>query len=393
MRAVLLAVLLVPLAACQSPSGQPATDDARSVAADALAGATFETVSSVQTDAVSVDVVEVASGLEHPWGMTFLPDGRMLVTERSGALRIVTTDGTVSDPVAGTPEVWANGQGGLLDVALGPDFDDTGVVYLSYSKPGAGETASTALGRGVLDGDAIRDWQDLFVQSPAVGGGRHFGSRIAFGPDGHLFLSTGDRGQEEPSQDLDSQIGKVIRLHADGSIPDDNPFVGVDGDDAIWSYGHRNGQGLAFRPGTDELWENEFGPKGGDELNRVERGVDYGWPAVSWGTEYNDDPIPDPPTQPQFRDAVAQWTPVISPSGMAFYAGDVFPAWEGDLLIASLSKSGIVRVTLDGDEMVSEETIDLGARVREVEVGPAGFVYALTDQSDGSVWRLEPAAE
>ena len=392
MRAALALLLLLPLAACQSPSGQPALDDARSTVASPLANA-GEVVASVETAGGPVEVVDVAGGLDHPWGMTFLPDGRMLVTERSGALRIVAADGTVSAPVAGTPDVWASGQGGLLDVALGPDFGDTGLVYLSYSKPGAGETASTALGRGVLDGDALRDWQELFVQSPAVGGGRHFGSRIAFGPDGHLFLSTGDRGQEEPSQDLGSQIGKVIRLHADGSIPDDNPFVGTDGDDAVWSYGHRNGQGLAFRTGTDELWENEFGPKGGDELNRIERGVDYGWPAVSWGTEYNGDPIPDPPTQPQFRDAVAQWTPVISPSGMAFYAGDAFPAWQGDLLIASLSKSGIVRVTLDGDEVANEEVIDLGARVREVEVGPGGFVYVLTDQGDGHVWRLQPAAE
>ena len=391
MRAALAALLLVPLAACQSPSGQPAPADARASAASPMADADFETVSSVETEGGTVDVVDIAGGLEHPWGLTFLPDGRMLVTERSGALRIVGADGTVSAPVEGTPEVWASGQGGLLDVALAPDFGDTGLVYLSYARAGAGGTASTALGRGVLDGDALRDWQELFVQAPAVGGGRHFGSRIAFGPDGHLFLSTGDRGQGDPAQDLGSQIGKVLRLNPDGSVPDDNPFVGQEGDDAVWSYGHRNAQGLAFRPGTDELWETEFGPKGGDELNRVERGVDYGWPAVSWGTEYNGTPIPDPPTAPQFRDAVAQWSPVISPSGIAFYTGDAFPAWQGDLLIASLSASGLVRVSLDGDTVTSEETIELGARIREVEVGPDGFVYVLTDLPDGHVWRLEPA--
>ena len=390
MRSAFVALLLVPLAACQSPSGQPATADARSADASPAVDARFETVASVETAAGRVDVVDVAGGLEHPWGLTFLPDGRMLVTERSGALRIVEADGTVSAPVAGTPEVWASGQGGLLDVALGPDFESTGHVYLTYARSGPGGTASTALGRGVLDGDALRDWQELFVQSPAADGGRHFGSRIAFGPDGHLFLSTGDRGQGDPAQDLQSQIGKVLRLNPDGTVPSDNPFVGRDGDDAIWSYGHRNAQGLAFRPGTDELWETEFGPKGGDELNRVERGLDYGWPAVSWGTEYNGDPIPNPPTEPQFRDAVAHWSPVISPSGIAFYTADAFPAWQGDLLIASLTKGGLVRVSLDGDELAGEETIELGARVREVEVGPDGLVYVLTDLPDGHIWRLEP---
>ena len=340
------------------------------------------------------DVVTVAEDLEHPWGMTFLPDGRMLVTERPGRLRIVSVDGTVSEPVTGTPEVRANRQGGLLDVALDPDFETNGFVYLSYSKPGSDGTAATALGRGVLQDNSLDAWEDLFVQQPFFNAGLHFGSRIAFSPDGYLFLSTGDRGAFGPAQDLGTHVGKLLRLNPDGSVPDDNPFVGQDGArPEIWAYGLRNAQSLAFHPETGELWEAEFGPRGGDELNRIEPGTNYGWPLVSWGMHYDGRPIPDPPARPDLTDAVTYWTPVISPSGMAFYTGDVFPAWTGSLMISSLSRQGIMRVVIEDGEVTHEEQIELGERIREVEVGPDGHIYALTDATSGRILRLDPASE
>ena len=379
MRFAPVLALLLMAAACQSQNlGPPAT-----ASADAHT-----------TEAGPITVVEVAGGLSHPWGMTFLPDGRMLVTERAGRLRIVSPDGTVSPAVEGVPTVLANGQGGLLDVALDPDVETNGFVYLSYSKPGPNGSAVTALGRGVLEGDALTDWTDLFVQEPFVSGRNHFGSRIVFDSEGHLFLSTGDRGQRDPAQDLGTHIGKVLRLNRDGSVPADNPFVGQEGaQDEIWSTGHRNAQSLAIHPDTGELWEAEFGPRGGDELNRIEPGVNYGWPLVSWGMHYDGRPIPDPPTRPEFTDAVTHWTPVISPSGMTFYTGDAFPEWTGSLMISSLSKGGLTRVVIENGAVTHEELIELGARIRDVEQGPDGLLYVLTDLSDGHVWRLEPAGE
>ncbi|MEM0963661.1 MAG: PQQ-dependent sugar dehydrogenase, partial [Bacteroidota bacterium] len=250
--------------------------------------------------------------------------------------------------------------------------------------------AATALARGRLDGDRLADVEDLWVQTPAVPGTRHFGSRIAFW-DGHLMISTGDRGVEDPAQDLGNTIGALIRLTLDGEAPADNPFVGRDGArPEIWSYGHRNGQSLAVHPETGALWEAEFGPRGGDELNLIERGANYGWPEVSWGSEYSGIPIPNPDGRPEFTDAVRQWSPVISPSGMDFYSGDAFPEWRGSLFIASLSRLGLVRLVLDGEEVAEEEVLTLGTRVRDVETGPDGFLYVLTDQRGGGVWRLEP---
>ena len=379
MRSFAALALSLVVAAC---GAQSATD----------AGAPAAGGSAVPTEAGGVDVVEVAGGLDHPWGMTFLPDGRMLVTERPGRLRIVSLDGTVSPPVEGTPAVYAEGQGGLLDVALDPDFEETGYVYLTYARPGPDGGAATAIGRGRLVGDRIEGFEPLFTQEPYYDGGNHFGGRIAFSPDGYLFVSTGERFQFDPAQDLSNHLGVVVRIERDGSVPDDNPFVGQEGArPEIWSYGHRNVQSLAFDPATGTLWEAEFGPRGGDELNRIEAGANYGWPVVSWGTNYDGSPIPDPPTRPEFTDAVVQWTPVISPSGMAFYAGDVFPGWTGDLLISNLSGQGVTRVEIDGDEVTGQETISLGTRIRDLEVGPDGNVYLLTDRSDGAVWRMDPA--
>jgi glucose/arabinose dehydrogenase len=348
-------------------------------------------VETLTTEAGPVAVQNLTDGLDHPWGMAFLPDGRLLVTERSGALRILGSDGTLSGPVGGTPEVYAQRQGGLLDVALDPDFGENGYVYLSYAKPGPGGQAATAVGRGRWEDDRIAGFEDLFVQEPWVRSGLHFGSRIAFSPDGYLFVTTGDRGQREPAQDLGGHIGKLLRLNRDGSVPDDNPFVGqADARDEIWSYGHRNIQGAAVHPETGAVWTGEFGPRGGDEINRPEPGANYGWPLVSWGMHYDGRPIPDPPTRPDLADAVAYWVPAISPSGMAFYTGDLFPEWTGDLFIGGLSSQSLVRVALDGDTVTHEERIPIGARVRDVESAPDGSLYLLVDSGNGNVWRLAP---
>ena len=346
----------------------------------------------VITEAGPVAVQALVDGdLERPWGMAFLPDGRLLVTERPGRLRILSTDGELSDPVGGTPTVYAQGQGGLLDVALDPDFDETGYVYLSYARPGPGGSAATALGRGRLEADSLVGFEVLFTQEPYITGSKHFGSRIAFSPDGHVFLAMGERFQFDPAQDLSNHLGTVVRLNRDGSVPDDNPFVNdPNAEPEIWSYGHRNIESAAFDPETGDLYVVEMGPLGGDELNRPEPGRNYGWPVVSWGINYDGTEIPDPPTRPEFADAVTHWSPVISPSGMAFYTGAVFPEWTGSAFIGSLTRQGVVRVRVEGGAAVDEEVVPLGARIRDVEAGPDGYLYLLTDQDDGDLWRLAP---
>jgi glucose/arabinose dehydrogenase len=336
-----------------------------------------------------IKVERVAKGLNRPWGLAFLPDGRMLVTEKSGTLRIVTKDGA-SEPLKGVPKVVAKGQGGLLDVALDPAFAENGLVYLSYSEPGEGG-AGTAVARGKLGDGSLDDVEVIFRQKPKVDGGNHFGSRFAFSPDGKLFVTLGDRFKFDPAQDLASHIGKIVRINPDGSVPDDNPFVGQEGKlPEIWSYGHRNAQGAAIHPETGKLWETEFGPLGGDELNIPEAGKNYGWPVVSWGKHYDGTDIPDPTEHPEFADAIHHWNPVISPSGIAFYTGDAIPAWKGNLLIAGLSSEGIVRLELEGEKVAGEERIAMGTRIRDVAQGPDGAVYALTDE-DGEILKLTPA--
>jgi glucose/arabinose dehydrogenase len=340
------------------------------------------------TKAGMIKVETVAKGLDHPWGLVFLPDGEMLVTERPGTLRRVAKDGTVSKPLSGVPKVVAMGQGGLLDVALDPEFSSNRLVYLTYSEPGEGG-ASTAVARGKLGESGLDDVEVIFRQEPKVEGGNHFGSRLAFGPDGTLFVTLGERFQFDPAQDLASDLGKIVRINPDGSIPKDNPFVGKENArPEIWSYGHRNPQGAAIHPETGKLWETEFGPRGGDELNIPKAGSNYGWPVVSWGMHYDGKDIPDPPTHPEFADAIYHWDPVISPSGITFYTADAIPAWRGNLLIAGLSEQAIVRLTLDGEKVTAEERIPLGARIRDVKQAPDGSVYALTDEGDGKILRL-----
>ena len=343
----------------------------------------------IDTKQGTIKVQTLAHGLSHPWGLAFLPDGRMLVTEKVGRLRIVDKDGKVSEPLNGVPKVVAEGQGGLLDVALDPHFAENSLVYLSYSEPGDAGKAGTAVARGKLGADGLDGVQVIFRQYPKVDGGNHFGSRLAFSPDGTLFVTLGERFTFQPAQDLATHLGKIVRINPDGSVPADNPFVGQEGAlPEIWSYGHRNPQGAAIHPETGKLWETEFGPLGGDELNIPQAGKNYGWPVVSWGKHYDGTDIPDPPTHPEFADAIAHWNPVISPSGIAFYTADAIPGWKGNLLIGGLSSEAIIRLTLDGEKVSAEERIPMGARIRDVAQGPDGAVYALTDESDGKVLRL-----
>ncbi len=342
------------------------------------------------TSAGPVAVHEFATGLEHPWGAVFLPDGRMLVTERPGRLRIVDRNGALSDPVDGTPQVFARGQGGLMDIALDPAFDENQFIYLAYAKPGPDEQAATALGRGRWVDDRIEDFQDIFVQEPWVRGGNHFGVRIVFSGE-MLFLVMGDRFQFAPAQDLDNHIGKIVRLNRDGSAPQDNPFVDQPGArPEIWSFGHRNIEAAAINPADGTLWVVEMGPLGGDELNQPEAGRNHGWPLVSWGINYDGTPIPDPPTRPELTDAVHVWTPVISPSGMVFYTGDVFEAWRGSAFIGGLSSQAVIRIRIDNGKVIEEERIPLPGRIREVEQGPDGLLYLLTDSPQGAIWQVRP---
>jgi glucose/arabinose dehydrogenase len=368
-----------------------ACDAARTLAEGDTAG---QTARDVRTEDGTVRVEVIARGLDHPWGMVFLPDGRMLVTERPGRLRTVARDGRASAPVQNVPAVHARGQGGLLDVALDPDFAANRMVYLSYAEPGPDGTASTAVARGQLNqvATALDSVTVIFRQEPKVSGDSHFGSRLAFAPDGTLFITTGERFKFEPAQDLSGHLGTIVRITRNGSIPADNPFVGRQGArPEIWSYGHRNVQGAAIDPRTGTLWAHEMGPRGGDELNIPQAGRNHGWPLVSAGRHYDGRTIPDPSTRPDLAAAAYQWTPVISPSGMIFYTGSLFPRWRGDILMGGLSAKGIVRVDLDGNTVRGEHRIELGQRIRDVAQGPDGAVYALTDQTDGEILRLSPA--
>jgi glucose/arabinose dehydrogenase len=344
----------------------------------------------VETKSGAISVETIASGLNDPWSVAFLPDGRMLITQRSGRIRIVSRDGQVSAPLAGVPAVYSSGQGGMLDIALAPDFATTRLVYFSFGEPGEGG-ASTAVGRARLADDRLEDTTVIFRSMPKTGGGAHFGSRLAFARDGTLFITTGDRFQFDPSQDLSSHTGKVLRINRDGSVPRDNPFVGRDGvRPEIWSSGHRNVEGAAIHPETGKLWTHEMGPAGGDELNVTEAGRNYGWPLVSWGRHYSGTDIPDPPTRPDLAQSIRHWTPVIAPSGMAFYTGDAIPAWKGNLLIGGMVARALVRLTLNGEQVTDEERISIGGRIRDVRQGPDGAVYAL-DESNGTLLRLTAA--
>jgi glucose/arabinose dehydrogenase len=346
----------------------------------------------------AVQTAAVVEGLQSAWSMEFLPDGRMLLTEKRGAMRIASADGSLSGPVAGVPPVDDRGQGGLLDVALGPNFASDRAVFWSYSEAREGGTNGTTVARARLveQGGAARleDVQVIFRQTPSWDSTLHFGSRLAFAPDGTLFVSLGERSLESSrghAQRLDGHLGKVVRINPDGSAPPDNPFVGrPDARPEIWSLGHRNIQSAAL-DGRGRLWTVEHGPRGGDELNFAEAGKNYGWPVITYGIDYNGAPIGEGATR---RDGLEQpvyyWDPVIAPSGMAWYDAALFPEWRGSFLVGGLVSSGLVVVKLDGDRVVSEERVDLGARTRDVKVGPDGAVYVVTDRDDGRILRLTP---
>jgi glucose/arabinose dehydrogenase len=336
----------------------------------------------------------VASGLEHPWGLAFLPDGSMLVTERPGRLRRVGADGRVSAPLEGVPKVVASGQGGLLDVALSPKFAEDRLVYLSFSEPGA-SGAGTAVARARLGASGLEGTEVIWRQEPKVGGGNHFGSRLVFARDGTLFVTLGDRfSYRDRAQDLGAALGKVVRIKADGTVPADNPFVGTAGArPEIWSYGHRNVQAAALDPRSGALYTVEHGARGGDELNRPQAGRNYGWPVITYGRDYTFLPIGEGTAKPGMEQPLYYWDPVIAPSGATFYTGDAFPEWRGNLLVGSLNPGGLVRLVLDGDRVALEERYregELRARIRDVVQGPEGYVYLLTDDDDGKVLRIEP---
>jgi aldose sugar dehydrogenase len=346
-----------------------------------------------------IKIETVAKGLVHPWALQFLPESRMLVTERPGHMRIIGKDSRLSSPLQGVPEVVAQNQGGVLDVALSPDFAQNGLIYFTYSEPRGGGRNGTALARAKLvqGGDAGRldEVKVIFRQEPAASGGLHFGSRLAFAADGTLFVTLGERFQRDYAQDLSRHWGKVIRINPDGSAPKDNPFAGRDkAQPEIWSYGHRNPQSAAIHPITGKLWIVEHGARGGDEINIPQAGKNYGWPVITYGVDYSGAKIGVGTEKAGMEQPIYYWDPSIAPSGMAFYTGDLFPAWKGNLFVGALVQEHLARLVLDGEKVVAEERllVDLGERIRDVRQGPDEALYVLTDNSDGRVLRLVPQA-
>ena len=340
--------------------------------------------------------VTVAKGLENPWGLAFLPDGRMLVTERPGRLRIVHPDGRLSEPVAGLPRIAVGGQGGLLDVAIDPKFSDNGLVYWGYSEPATNGEAenSTAVARGKLEGNRLTGVQVIFRQNPKVNSTAHFGSRLVFARDGRLFITLGDRfSRRDDAQTLDNHHGKVVRIEPDGRVPADNPFVQRSGAlPEIWSYGHRNLQGAAIHPQTGELWTVEHGPQGGDELNAVAAGRNHGWPVITYGREYGTGiKIGDGTSRADVVAPLTYWVPSVAPSGMAFLTSNRYPGWKGNLFVGALRGALLVRLELDGRKVLQEHRLlqNLGERIRDVRQGPDGWLYLLTDNRNGRLIRLE----
>lgn len=340
----------------------------------------------------------VAQGLVHPWGLAFLPDGRMLVTERPGRVRLVEPDGAVSEPLAGAPNVYAAGQGGMLDIALDPDFAENRWVYISYAgstATGAGPGgANTEVARARLVDGRFEDLEVVFRAKPKTPGTAHYGSRLLFLPDGTLLITLGDRYRYmQEAQNPGNHLGALVRIDPDGGIPADNPFV--DSDDAmpdVYTYGHRNAQGLALHPETGIPWMHEHGPRGGGEVNILEPGANYGWPAITYGIDYSGAIISEETHAPGMEQPLVYWDPSIAPSGMAFYTGDRFPEWRGDLFIGALAGRHLRQLVLDGDHVVRQEELltDLGERIRDVRDGPDGYLYLLTDNPQGRILRLEP---
>ncbi len=349
----------------------------------------------VQSEKHAFRISSLLTGLENPWSVAFLPDGRFLITERAGRLRLVSSDFKLDPkPIDGLPEVVSHGQGGLFDVVLHPQYAQNGWIYWAYNAPGAGGWG-TALARGKLLGQRMTDVQVLFSMQPKTRSGFHFGGRIVFDQAGFVYLTLGDRGDKDRAQKLDDHAGSVIRLHDDGRVPANNPFVKTAGAMAEkWTLGNRNMQGAALHPQTGELWTHEHGPQGGDELNVMRSGLNYGWPVITYGVNYGlGTKIGEGQEKPGMVQALKVWVPSIAPSGMAFVSGSQFPQWQGSLLIGALRGQMLVRLTLDGEKVVSEERLFQGrpGRIRDVRMGPDGLVYLLTDDVQGALLRIEPA--
>jgi aldose sugar dehydrogenase len=372
-----LAALLLAVAACDA--AEPRLDDHDPDPTEA--GETHD-----------FRVRELVTGLEHPWSMAFLPGGDILVTERAGRVRLVREGALRAEPVQGAPQAQAGGQGGMLDIVPHPDFASNRWVYISYSKPVAGGR-TTAVARARWEDDRLVGLEDIFVAHAAGAAGQHFGSRLLFDRDGYLYITIGDRGQMERAQDRSDHAGTTLRLHDDGSVPADNPFVGRDDvRDEIFTFGNRNAQGMALHPETGEVWQNEHGPRGGDEINRIRAGGNYGWPNFRYADHYDGRPIPDYDPDGDVVLPLVDWTPALAPSGMAFYTGDRFPNWRGSVFNGGLAGQQIRRVVFDGTEAVHQEELlaDRGWRFRDVRDGPDGYLYFLTDSPNGVLARLEP---
>lgn len=355
--------------------------------ADAAPGEVLATIGDVAK--VSVH----AEGLEHPWSLAFLPDGRALVTERPGRMRYVSPNGELSEPIAGVPQVDARGQGGLLDVALDPDFAQNGLIYLSYAEAGSGGNG-TAVARGRLNGERLEDVDVIFRQLPKKNSSKHFGSRLVFDREGHLFITLGERSSfADEAQNLTGHLGKVVRIKRDGGVPEDNPFVGREGvRPEIWSYGHRNPQGAALRPEDGSLWVIEHGARGGDEINIVRPGRNYGWPVIAYGRHYSGLKIGEGTHKAGMEQPIFYWDPSIAPSGAMFYTGNAFPQWRGNLFVGALKDHLLVRLTLDGDAVLRQDKYleELGLRIRDVRQGPDDAIYLLTDEDDGAILKVTP---
>ena len=389
LRPCLLAFAIVAsLAACKPASTAEAKDTA-------VVAPSQKPAQTLASQAGVMEVTEVARGLEHPWAMTFFPDGSLLVTERAGRLRKVGTDGSISAPLAGVPTVFAEGQGGLLDVALSPNFANNQRVYLSYAEPGESGSAGTAVAYGTLGAAGLENLKVIYQQQPKLVGPNHFGSRLAFDGQGHLFISQGERNDRPTSQKLDMLQGKLVRLDLEGNIPKGNPFVGQAGArPEIWSYGHRNMQGMAIDPRTGKLWQSEHGPRGGDEINLPQPGKNYGWPIITHGINYSGMRIPEAigSAKEGMEPPYHVWEKSPGLSGMAFYTGRPGNPWNDSLFLGSLAESNLIRLTLQGDKIVGEERLlkEAGERVRDVRVGPDDNLYVLTDEEDGKLLRIQP---
>ena len=351
------------------------------------------------TNAIAMDnalrVETYAAGLDHPWAIAFLPDGRLLVTERPGRLRIVDTTGRLSEPLFNVPDVYAHGQGGLLDVAVDPAFATNKTIYLSFSEPGPSSSAGTSVVSAQLAADRLLYVKTIYQQYPKVRGGNHFGGRLVFARDGKLFVTQGERyDYRDQAQNLNSGLGKIVRINTDGTIPKDNPFVGRnDTRPEIWSYGHRNVEAAALDSATGQLWTVEHGAMGGDELNHPEAGKNYGWPVITYGRDYNGRKIGEGVEKAGMEQPVYYWDPVIAPSGMAFYSGNAFPAdWKGNILVGGLGSQRLVRLVLQDGRVVREERYlgELDTRIRDVQIGPDGLIYVATDETKGKILRLRP---